>query len=67
MIIKAELELNAGQPMVIVELLTNKDLYLRLGPHGARMELEQVQTLILTLQAAEVRMRSWQPTSPRFP
>lgn len=69
----ATVRLNAGQPTIGVELANPKDVFLALEPSGgkerliAKIELEQLQTLILTLQAAEVQMRSWKPGSPRWP
>lgn len=63
----ASVKLNDGQPAFDVTLTTPKDLILRVGRDAAKLELEQLQTLILTLRAAEVQMHSWTPGSPRWP
>lgn len=63
---EAIIDLNTGQPTVCISLQNNLDLVLTLGREEGKLELEQVQTLIWALQAAEVQMKSWQPGSPRW-
>ena len=63
----ADVPVNDGQPSLGVSLPEPRGLVLGLGKERVTLELEQVQTFILTLQAAEVQMRSWRPSSHRWP
>lgn len=67
MIYHAGITLNEDQPALDVTLNHDKNLMLRVGRDAASLTLEQLHTFILSLQAAEVRMRSWNPGSPRWP
>lgn len=63
---EAIIKLNAEEPSISISLQNNLDLKLTIGDRQGKLELEQVQTLIWALQAAEVQMKSWQRGSPRW-